>query len=177
LKAAYDRTHWNLRPVVMAHEMLVRRGRNEAAELWRRGRAERTAEMADQLHKRLARLQKKHGMKLPTVADRIGERFIRPLVADRMLALVQPAMEELRSGAATHTFPQLEAQTDELTEEPTGVGLDVPDWLAALEEEVDRASALARFGGRAGSDNEPIPQRLLSFDDVQQQLERMQRGE
>jgi hypothetical protein len=161
----------------MAHEMLVRRGRLEAAELWRRALAERTAEMADQLHKRLTRLQKKHGMRLPTVADRIGERFIRPLVADRMLALVQPAMEELRSGAATHTFPQLEAQADELTEEPTGVGLDVPDWLAALEEEVDRVSSLSRFDPKPEGDDETIRQRLLSFDDVGQQLERMQHGE
>ena len=35
-----------------------------------------------------------YGMRLPTIADRIAERFIRPLAIDRMRALVRPAMEQ-----------------------------------------------------------------------------------
>ena len=36
LQSAYDRVAWNLKPVVISHEILVRCGRNEAAQLWRR---------------------------------------------------------------------------------------------------------------------------------------------
>ena len=43
VKVGYERIHWNLRPVMMAHEVLVRRGCHGAAELWRRAMAERTS--------------------------------------------------------------------------------------------------------------------------------------
>ena len=46
-RAAYDRVAWNLKPVVWAHEILVRHGREAAAEMWRQAFAERTSEAAD----------------------------------------------------------------------------------------------------------------------------------
>ena len=54
-RAAYDRVAWNLKPVVWAHEILVRQGREAAAEMWRQAFAERTSEAAD-LH--IARLER-----------------------------------------------------------------------------------------------------------------------
>src|SRR5207342_3197240 len=47
LCADYDRVAWNLRPVVMAHEILVRHDRPSAAELWQQALAARTAETSD----------------------------------------------------------------------------------------------------------------------------------
>jgi hypothetical protein len=174
LKAAYERAHWNLRPVIMAHEMLVRRGRSEAAELWRRALVERTSEIADRLMRRLERLQKQYGMRLPTVADRIAERFVRPLDADRVLALVRPAMEEARTNdeANRPAFVQLAQEIDELTAEPTGAGLDVPDWLAALEDEVDMVQNLRRRSA-ADPDAAPVPRMKLSYEAVMEQARRM----
>ncbi len=173
LKSQYERTNWNLRPLVMAHEMLVRRGRSDAAGVWRRAMARQTAEIADQLSRQLARLRKKFGMKLTTVADRIGERFIRPLLTDRAVALVRPAMAQLREAAPATAFGQLLKETDELTQEPTGVGLDVPDWLMALEDEVEAAYAMHRHGFGNSDDEAPVRQLQLSLDQVQRQLGRL----
>ncbi len=96
VKVGYERVHWNLRPAIMAHEVLVRRGCHGAAEIWRCAMAQRTADAADQQLARLAELQTKYGMRLPTIADRLSERFVRPLVIDRVRALVAPSADEAR---------------------------------------------------------------------------------
>ncbi len=142
LRVHYDRVAWHLKPVLAAHAILMRRGRSGAAEAWRRALADRTGELADTLQKKYQELRKRYGMRLPTVGDRVGERFIRPLAVDRVRALVKPAMDEARNVAADSTeracaFELLEQEAEELAQEPTGVGLDVPPWLAALEQEVD----------------------------------------
>src|SRR5205085_71393 len=84
LRVHYDRVAWNLRPVILAHEILVRRSRDDAAELWRRAIMERTSEVADSLERRLAELRKQYAMRLPTITDRLAERFVRPLTIDRV---------------------------------------------------------------------------------------------
>jgi hypothetical protein len=134
LLSNYERVVWNLKPVVIAHELLVRRGCNDAAQLWRRALTERIAEEADRYQERLAKLQQRYAMRLPTIADRVGERFLRPLVIDRMRALVEPAIER----PDDIYFEILEDESALLTREPTGVGFEPPAWLLALEEEVRR---------------------------------------
>ena len=94
LLASYDRVAWNLQPVVLAHEVLVRSGHDEAADVWRVAVGERTSSIAEDHHKRFQRLNRKYGMRLPSIADRLGERFVRPLVVDRLCALIEPAVEE-----------------------------------------------------------------------------------
>jgi hypothetical protein len=138
LRAKYDRVCWNLKPVVLAHQILVRRGRKRAAQLWRRALRERICDEAEKYQKRLAVLQKKYAMQMPSIADRIGERFVRALVIDRLCALVRPAVAEARSARPKRSFRVLELQTEFLTREPSGVGFDVPAWLVALEDEVER---------------------------------------
>lgn len=139
LRTKYDRVCWNLKPVVVAHEILVRSGQDDAARLWRRALAERISAEADQYLAQLAKLQKQYAMRMPTVADRLNERFIRPMSIDRIRALVTPAIQEARSGGKRPVFELLEEEVELLAREPTGVGLDVPAWVVALEEEVDRA--------------------------------------
>lgn len=137
LRTKYDRVCWNLKPVVLAHEILVRRGREAAARVWRKALSERIHDEADQYLAKLADLQKKYAMRMPTVADRLAERFVRPLSIDRIRALVEPAVAQIRCGGKLPKFELLEEETELLTREPTGVGLDVPAWLVALEEEVE----------------------------------------
>ena len=96
LKAVYERIHWNLRPVLTVHEVLVRQKRDDAARMWARAMAKETQATADQQLRRLGDLQRKHGMRLATVGDRLAERFMRPLVIDRLRALVPPAADESR---------------------------------------------------------------------------------
>jgi hypothetical protein len=114
-------------------------------------------------------LQKKYGMRISTVADRLGEHFIRPLAIDRVRALVRPAAEEARRGGAPKAFTQLEAEASELAEEPTGAGLDLPDWLSMLEDEVERASGSA-YADESGFSPDRLPRIHLSWEDIQKQL-------
>ena len=85
LQANYERLAWNLRPVVLAHEVLVRYGGLAAAETWR-AVAERTAPIAEEHLHRFDRLCKKYGMRLPSIAEHLGERFVRPLEVDQLCA-------------------------------------------------------------------------------------------
>ncbi|HTQ40428.1 MAG TPA: hypothetical protein VMJ32_15490 [Pirellulales bacterium] len=170
VKVGYERIHWNLRPVIMAHEVLIRRGLNGPAELWRRIMAQRTTEVADQQLTRLAKLQTQYGMRLSTVADRLRERFVRPLVIDRVRALVQPAAEEARRGEQPTAFALLEQEAGDLADEPCGAGLDLPDWLEVLEEEADRVCQ--QPAGRDIEDESLIaaPRVRLTWDEIQLQL-------
>jgi hypothetical protein len=139
LRTDYERVAWQLKPVVWAHEILVRGGQSDAAQLWRDSLTDRFGEEADKYLRRLAELQKKYAMRMPTVADRLAERFVGPMHIDRICALVEPALSETGRPPPHPNFEQLEQQTAALTAEPTGVGLDMPAWLTALCDEVDDA--------------------------------------
>jgi hypothetical protein len=171
LRTRYDRVCWNLKPVVLAHEILVRRQHEEAAAQWRRSLAERIADESEQYLARLAELQKKYAMRMPTVADRLAERFIRPLVIDRIRAFVRPAMEEAEAGGPAPCFELLHTETEILTREPTGVGLDIPAWLAALEEEVDLASRPLHELRRDDQITEAVPLTPIPIEELERQLD------
>jgi hypothetical protein len=169
LRAAYDRVAWKLRPVVMAHEILVRHNRPIAAQMWQQALAERTAETADTNLARFEELCMQYGVRLPSVAERLGERFIRPLAIDRLRALVGPAIAATETGDPG-PITALKQEIANLAQEPAGAGLDLPDWLEALEEEVTTARCKRRH--RHPSDDAPrrIQQVRLSWDDWQQQI-------
>jgi hypothetical protein len=169
LRAAYDRVAWNLRPVVMAHEILVRQNRPAAAELWQQALAERTAETADANLQRFDELCNQYGIRLPSVAERLGERFTRPLAIDRVRALVAPA---IAAADTAHRAPidALKREIADLAQEPAGAGLDLPDWLEALEEEVSTVRCKRRNNHSADDAPRRIPQARLSWDEWQRQI-------
>ena len=138
LRCRYERIAWNLKPVMWAHEVLVRSGLEGAAMMWRRSLSERIGAEADVYVQKLRKLQKDYAMRMPTVADRILERFVQPMTIDRMRALVGPSMRDAENSAPSHAFDLLEQESELLTRSPSGVGLDVPAWLDALEEEVEQ---------------------------------------
>ena len=154
LRVRYDRVCWNLKPVFWAHEVLVHNGCQNSAQQWRRALAERVAKESDQYLEKLAKLQEQYAMKMPTVADRLNERFVKPMTIDRMRALIRPAMRQLRSSdkEESRAFELLVQESHLMMREPTGVGLDIPAWLLMLEEEVDRVLHNNR--------NAPLVQRL-----------------
>jgi hypothetical protein len=172
LRTSYDRVAWNLKPVVLAHEILVRRGRLEAAHRWREALTREIQGKTHQYLSALGQLQKKYAMRMPTVADRINERFVRPMVIDRICALVERAIREAEAGETSPAFGQLEAETAELTREPSGVGLDTPPWLASLEEEVDDALDRIHNRDRQISLDALLPPVKLTFENVRRQLNR-----
>jgi hypothetical protein len=176
LEASYDRVAWNLQPVVLAHEVLVRFGRQQAAEAWRKAVAERTATVAEDHLKRFAHLVKKYGMRLPSVAERLGERFLRPLEIDRLRALVQPAVEELRDGRPGVAFARLEEEIAMFTSEVTGAGFDLPSWLEALQQEVDRVQSQWPEDSETLEPLLRLPQVLLSPEEAQREVKAMLEG-
>lgn len=171
LKARYERVNWNLKPVALAHQVLERKGRSAAAEHWRRIVAERTSEAADWHAARLEELSRKYGMRLPTIADRLAERFVRPMRLDRIRALVRPAIEEKRDDRPLQAGPLLEQEIADFSREPTGAGLDLPAWLVALELEAEQVLAPAESAFDVPEAAAAIPQFLLSTDEVQAQLD------
>jgi hypothetical protein len=171
LRAGYERIAWNLKPVMWAHEVLVGNGLENAAITWRRSLSERIGAEADKFVERLRRMQKNYSMRMPTVADRILERFVQPMTIARMRALVKPAMQDAETDRESSRFELLEAEAEMLARTPTGAGLDVPGWLAALEEEVER---LAKRSSSSEIDPEglmTIPMCPLSIDALNEQLD------
>ncbi|HUS39100.1 MAG TPA: hypothetical protein VMX74_06600, partial [Pirellulales bacterium] len=174
LRTTYDRYAWNLLPVGQAHEILVRERNEVAADYWRTEMIHRTGEMADELIGQLTRLQADHGMKLNTVADRIGERFIRPLQIDRACALVRPSLAEAADAEASESFAKFEQQVDDLAREPTGVGIDLPAWLEDIEEEVERARAIRFHSNLVDEVGALIEQHSLTRAELQSQLDSLE---
>ncbi|MAI73524.1 MAG: hypothetical protein CMM01_21850 [Rhodopirellula sp.] len=175
LRVKYERIAWNLKPVMWAHEVLVRSGLEKAAMMWRRSLSERIGTEADIYVQKLRQLQTEYAMRMPTVADRILERFVQPMTIDRMRALVGPAMRDAEANRDSRSFDLLMQEAELLTRHPTGVGLDVPAWLDSLEEEVEQ---LAKR--RASSEIDPqslmtisiVP---LSIDELNEQLTKASR--
>jgi hypothetical protein len=169
LRAGYDRVAWNLRPVVMAHEILVRQNRPAAAEMWQQALAERTAETADANLARFEELCKQYGIRLPSVAERLGERFTRPLAIDRVRALVAPAIAAAET-SDRQPIAALQQEIADLAQEPAGAGLDLPDWLEALEDEVSTVRCRRRNHHAADDAPRRIQQVRLSWEEWQQQI-------
>ena len=174
LRAGYERLAWNLRPVVLAHRVLVQCGCSDAARTWREAVAERTAPIAEEHLKRFDGLCKKYGMKLPSIAERLGERFVRPLEIDGLCALVRPAIDELRSGCDPTSLRQLEKEIARFTQGPAGAGFELPRWLEALEQELDRIHWQSAEGEDEPLDpNVHLPQVHLSLAEIEEQLREM----
>src|SRR5262249_30097609 len=123
LKATYDRHAWHFRPLVLAHEALVRKDRWEAARQWEENFTRISREMSLLLLAELARIEQAHGLRLRTIGDHLQERFVKPLSHDRMCALIEPAMQAAQQSGSSEAFERLRAELKVQSETPTGVGL------------------------------------------------------
>jgi hypothetical protein len=167
VKAKYERYAWRMRPLVLAHEALCRKGLPDVAERWEKSIADFSRPLATELMEKLAEKEAEHAVRLRTVRDRIEERFLRPLALDRLCALVDPAAAGARLGEAEdgQAFQRLAEQLRPLAENPIGVGLDVPQWLRKLRDEVDRVREAATVPPKPA-----VPVRL-TFAELKRQLD------
>ncbi len=140
-ESEYERQAWNLAPMELAHEVLSRLDRTTAADLWREDLERKTEPLAKALQQRLTRLERQYGMSLPGVSDRFAERFVKPLLLDRILSLVKPAVHDARIGADSPSFARLKVESDTYLSTTLGSALEPQPWLQALEEEVQHAEA------------------------------------
>ena len=136
LRTSYDRVVWNLRPVVLAHQVLASRGCDDTAGKWRASLNERIRGEAKRHIVKLQELQQKYAMQLPSISKRISERFMRPLMIDYLCALIEPAMYGDTKAHREAAFERIREQAEVFMSEPSGAGLDVPTWLLAMEETV-----------------------------------------
>ncbi len=171
-EAEYERQAWNLAPMELAHEMLSRIGRTSAADRWREDLEIKTAPLAKTFLQKLKRLEKKYGMRLPGVSDRLSERFVKPLALDRILARVKPALRDSRLGKDSADFRQLQSETEEYLSTTLGSALELQPWLQTLDEEVQEAEADGTLSSDPAS-AVPIPPRPtpIDLDDLQRQLD------
>jgi hypothetical protein len=170
LKVAYERHAWQFRPLVLAHEVLARRGRTQTAVLWEQSLTRVTRDLARRHLEQLERLERIRGVRLNTIRDRLNERFIKSLALDRLCALIEPAIVESREEREATAFARLRRELPAFTETPMGVGLDVPYWLRRLEMEVHRVQATRTTIAVLADTFFRVPRRPLSWDELQRQL-------
>jgi hypothetical protein len=178
LKSQYERHAWQFRPLVLAHEVLARHGRASTALRWEESLVEFTSKRARQHLEQLARLERQHGVRLGTIADRLQERFVKPLALDRLCALIEPCLNEARRidrEEERPAFRRLREELDSFTATPTGVGLDVPAWLRRLEAEVHRVQAHRSDVARLAENFFRVGRRPVSHEEVQRQLREWER--
>ena len=156
---------------MLAHEVLARRGRADLAVSWQEAFTQLTEELATRYLEKLALLVKEHGMQLPTVADRLQERFVQSLALDRMCASIEPAMAEVREKRQGKSFARLERELQPLKTNPTGVGLDVPQWLRRLEAEVRRVHGANSTIALMAEDLLSVPRKPATLENLKQQVE------
>jgi hypothetical protein len=171
LKAHYERHVWRLQPLALAHEVLARHNRNDLAVSWQEAFTRLTEDLATQYLEKLANLERTHGVRLRTVADRLQERFVKSLALDRLCALIEPAMREAYQPEAGRSFSRLEKELQPFTTTPTGVGLDVPQWLRRLETEVQRVRAKQTSIAVLAEGFFHIPRKSLTLEELRQQVE------
>jgi hypothetical protein len=161
IKAEYERIVWTLRPVSMAHRVLVQSGATEAASAWRQRMEEETVGTANDLIERLLVLQQKTGVRLASVSDRVQRPFTAMLEQDEIESLVEPAVRELLVGEPEGAGGQLETHAEEFLGVAAGSGVEVPDWLDRLSITVDRVLEEAETGGLAlDSERQVMPSTL-----------------
>ncbi|MGL6075974.1 MAG: hypothetical protein ACRC8S_17595 [Fimbriiglobus sp.] len=174
LKVAYDRFAWRLRPMILAHEVLCRRGFDRLAAKWRELIASQSESTSKELLEQLTLREHEHAVKLRTIRDRLEERFVHPLRIDQAAARMARAALAAKEGQPEDNpaFAGLLTTIQPLAEQPSGVGLDVPVWLRRLENELRKVRTHATEDDDLEDDEQyPYPATTpVDFADLQQQL-------
>ena len=111
-------------------------------------------------------------MTLPSLADHLEERFVKPLAVNRMLALVPRAVEEVPQGEETSAaFQDLRNEIEEYLTTSAGSAVDIPLWLKTLEKELDQIAD--REQGAVWNSPQPVfelSHTLINLRDMKRQL-------
>ena len=171
VEAEYDRDSWNLLPHRMAHEVLAKSNRPQAAMFWEQLVTSRTSDIADEHLRELTSIEDTYGMRLPLIRDYLSERFVKPLAVNRMLALVEPACRDADAHATTaNSFSQLCDEVDNYMSGSYGSGIDVPPWLRNLEQEINRVHTATSPYRHDSELRLEFPMQGRSQSDIEQEL-------
>jgi hypothetical protein len=153
VETRYDREAWLMMPQIVAHEMLCRLNWADVAFVWEDGFRDGTSSIAAEHLQALERLERLHGMRLPTISDHLRQRFVKPMLVSRMLSRIQPALAETREGGSGQAFEALHHEISVYLEDSWGSGIDIPAWIRQLQHEVDSVLH-PDLGGRPGPEAE-----------------------
>jgi hypothetical protein len=174
LRTKYDRVCWNLKPVVWAHRILVQKQQNSVGRMWRRSLNDRIGPEAQKYLDQLAKLQKKYSIEMQSVSRQIEGRFGAEMQIDRLTSQVKLAMSNPPSSKSHRAFDLLQSEAQTFSRTTMGVGIDLPAWLAALENEVQQMHLPARLKTQRDALywRAPAPSRIA---DLREQLEQLPR--
>ena len=172
----YERISWNLKPVYWAHDALIR-SRKTAAELWMENIKGQSSYHAAKILSAYDALNKRYGIWLQNIYERLHEQFVRPLEIAQMCALVFDAISEVRAnGEDNPVFTQLESMIEAFASETSGVGYEPPAWLEELQDEVTYARVDVKEDQRLREPQDdpfevpPFPIKRMRISDVESQL-------
>ncbi len=174
VEADYDRDAWNFTPVNLAHQVLCQWNQPEAVAAWERSFEDRSHETAAAHLRRLQVIERKYGMRLPAISDRLNEHFTKPLAVNRMMSwLPQVVADAKAQRIESPAFEHLRREIDAYLADSIGSGIDLPAWMQNLEKEVLRLNLpiTSNFSGEAEFN---VPPRLLALDDLKKQLDSWQ---
>lgn len=139
LEAAYERDDWKMVPLLIAHKVLAQQDRNESALIWEAVFEANSEKMSKKHLKKLKQTESEYKINLPLISDHLNERFVKPLAVNRMMALVPRAMKDAKNGNEdSAAFSILQEEIERYLATTIGSGIDVPDWMRSLEDEIDR---------------------------------------
>lgn len=142
VEAVYDRDAWERIPDSIVHRSLAMAGKQSALTLLEDSFEEASREEANRHVESLQKLEQEYGVHLPGVADRINERFTKPLAVNRMLALIKPTMRpKIDDKEAHEKFDRLQREIESYMEDIAGSAIDIPQWLQDVGREVNRLEA------------------------------------
>ncbi|MCA9005350.1 MAG: hypothetical protein KDA70_08740, partial [Planctomycetaceae bacterium] len=171
IEAAYERDDWKMVPLLIAHKVLAQQDRNESALIWEAVFEATSEEMAKKHLKKLKQTESEYKINLPLISDHLNERFVKPLAVNRMLALVPRAMNDARDGnEESAAFSILQEEIERYLASTIGSGIDVPDWMRNLEDEIDRLDEKVtneQYDIETQIKLSPVP---MSLDEIKKQL-------
>lgn len=147
--AQYERVAWNLKPVYWVHQTLIRSGHDEAAAMWESNIGKKSVSVAEENLRNYADLGRRYGIWLPSIHERLSERFVRPLQIDRMCGLIPESIREAKRGEDAEVFRRLEKQVEFFVERQSGIGFETPEWLNVLQDEVADVQDASKEGDAA----------------------------
>ncbi|MGF1581561.1 MAG: hypothetical protein ACFCD0_19715 [Gemmataceae bacterium] len=169
LKSGYERQAWQFRPIVHVHEILAKY-RPTAAVAWQERFTNATRPMADFYLQRLEQLRSEYGIRLNTITDRLEERFVKTLALDRLCARIEPTMNAAGTSEADEALALFEEELKPYAETPTGVGLDIPQWLQRLDYSIHEAKAAKTEIAGLAENLLQIPKGELTLEELEEEL-------
>ena len=150
----YERSGWGYKPDYWVHDALIASSHTNAAWLWEKGVASRSASVADSCMTDYKELSKRYGVWLPSIYERLSERFVLPLRIDRLCGMVSDAVRDVAQGESSESFQKLSALVERLAAEQSGIGFEIPEWLSELQDEVVRIQDSMKFSKNEAGDSQ-----------------------